>query len=334
MEIVVRQKSGLGNQLFQYAAGWYYAKRYGAQMRIAVDLEQRAASHGYPRPFLLPKFSISSPHKELTLWECRMVSENPRLMSAISRVGRAFGAQTITEPSFQYHTFLQDLPMRTNVRTLYLIGYWQVFQIAEAIAGDLRREFSFREPAQGRNLVMLERIRQCDQSVSLHIRRGDYTLPEEGCKALPMSYYQRGIRLFKERLVNPIFFIFSDDIAYAKANLPRDIKAVFVTGNDDFSAHEDLRLMSSCRHHIIANSSFSWWGAWLNPRPYKMVFAPKLWYLRAHTYYPDLLPPNWILDDLKRESIRDTNYGCLTGMPVYSVPEQFNQERYDINVAP
>jgi hypothetical protein len=85
---------------------------------------------------------------------------------------------------------------------------------------------------------------------------------------------------------------------FVKENLPRDMSMVFVEHNDSFAAHEDLRLMSSCHHHIIANSTFSWWGAWLSPRSDKMVIAPRHWYLGMDDYYPSLFPPNWVLADV------------------------------------
>ncbi len=147
---------------------------------------------------------------------------------------------------------------------------------------------------------MLERIGKCTNPVSLHVRRGDYTLAAEGNIALPLDYYTRSISICRERLADPTFFVFSDDIAFARKNLPHDIRAVFIDHNDDASSHEDLRLMSSCRHHIIANSTFSWWGAWLNPRLDKLVVAPKHWYLTQDSYYPELLPPGWILCDTLR----------------------------------
>jgi hypothetical protein len=297
VKIVVRQKSGLGNQLFQYAAGWYYAKRYAAQLRITVDPERDAVSHGFPRPFLLSNFCISAPCSGLTLAERLVVSGNPKWKPAISVLRRVLGAQVLIEQPGQQHSFRQDLSIREDVRVIYLFGYWQVFPIVEEISADLRREFRFRHPASGKNLDMLAQIERCKDSVSLHLRRGDFALAVEGNRALPMSYYRRAIKLFRDRLVDPVFFVFSDDIDYARKNLPGDIKATFVSDNDAWSAHEDLRLMSSCRHHIIANSSFSWWGAWLNPRPDKIVFAPKLWYCKPESYYPDLFPRDWILDD-------------------------------------
>ncbi len=129
------------------------------------------------------------------------------------------------------------------------------------------------------------------------MRRGDYTLAIEGNRTLPLDFYIRAIAHMRERLRNPVFFIFSDDIAFARANLPADLPAFFVDHNDDQTSHEDLRLMSACHHHIIANSSFSWWGAWLNPRPDKIVLAPRYWMLTPDSYFPELLPPTWIIVD-------------------------------------
>jgi hypothetical protein len=134
--------------------------------------------------------------------------------------------------------------------------------------------------------------------VSLHIRRGDSTLPWEGKVVLQMEYYSYAISIIKERLADPVFFVFSDDIPYVKKGFLRDVKMVFVEHNDDFAAHEDLRLMSSCDHHIIANSTFSWWGAWLNPRPDKIVVAPRHWFLKDENYYPNLFPRDWVLADV------------------------------------
>ena len=115
----------------------------------------------------------------------------------------------------------------------------------------------------------MRQIERCKTPVSLHVRRGDATIPVEGKVVLQTEYYANAIALIKERFVDPTFFVFSDDIPFVKQNLSLDPRTVFVDHNDTLAAHEDLRLMSSCHHHIIANSTFSWWGAWLNPRPDK-----------------------------------------------------------------
>jgi hypothetical protein len=170
--------------------------------------------------------------------------------------------------------------------------------MAQAVEGKLRKELSFRKPPIGHNAEMIDTVLAAEQSVSLHIRRGDYTSAAEGNIALPMDYYERAITAMRERLPKAKFFVFSDDMAFARANLPQGFPAVFVDHNDDYTSHEDLRLMSNCRHHIIANSSFSWWGAWLNPHEDKMVIAPRQWLLKPDSVFPELTPPGWQLFDV------------------------------------
>jgi hypothetical protein len=203
----------------------------------------------------------------------------------------------VAEPVEQRFRFLPTLPINERTQTIYLLGYWQVYNIAEKMAAQLRREFAFLEKPTGRNLDVLHQIESVENPVSLHIRRGDYTLQVEGNVALPMDYYIQAIEYLRAQASDSTFFIFSDDIEFARRNIGTGIRTVFVDHNDSFSAHEDLRLMSSCRHHIIANSSFSWWGAWLNPRSDKIVLAPRQWLVGNHPHYDDLFPPSWKLVD-------------------------------------
>jgi hypothetical protein len=303
VQVVVRQISGLGNQLFQYAAGRYYAKRYSARTKIAIPPAKQAMSHGSPRPFLLSHFSIAVPTETLSLPDRLILSEARALRVASFPLKRALRIQVFTEQFARRYSFLPDLPLQPGIRTLYLVGYWQNYLLVEKIADELRTELRFREPATGKNQQVLEQIRQTRNPVSLHVRRGDYAVAFEGDVALPFTYYFNAISIFKQRLNDPTFFVFSDDIPFARNNLPRDIKTVFVEHNDGFTAHEDLRLMSSCRHHIIANSTFSWWGAWLNSSDGKIVIAPKQWLLTADSEYFELLPPDWTLADITNTTI-------------------------------
>lgn len=296
MRIIVRQISGLGNQLFQYAAGRYFSKRYNVPLTVALD-ETGAVSHGYDRPFLLSNFSILSDVRNYSRLDRLRVHPPKYLKGLTCTLNKIMGIQIFREELSQRYTFISDLAMEETVRSLYLIGYWQAYRFADSVIDALRAEYSFREPPKDKNLAMMERIRNSENSVSLHIRRGDYTLAAEGNIALPVSYYTRAINFFRDRLLSPTFFVFSDDMDFAKNNLPSDIHVEFVDHNDSFSAHEDLRLMSSCQNNIIANSSFSWWGAWLNPSPRKIVYTPKYWLLRPDSYFEDLLPPSWTLDE-------------------------------------
>ena len=295
MQIVVRQISGLGNQFFQYAAGRFYAKRYGATMRMALDLPENAHSYGSPRPFLLDSFSIAEPMSPLS-HEDRLILTQSRTKQLLSKlVQKMQGVQIFTEPFAQRYTFSPDLPLHAGVRKLYLLGYWQTARMVDEVAQELRTALKFRTEPAGKNAALIQKIRTSEVPISVHIRRGDYTLSAEGNIALPFTYYERAIQHCKNTFYNPVFFIFSDDMDYARASMPSGVASVFVEHNSDAASQEDLRLMSTCRHHIIANSTFSWWGSWLNPDAGKLVIAPKFWHLNSSSYYPDLLPSTWTL---------------------------------------
>jgi hypothetical protein len=298
LKIVLREFGGLGNQFFRYAALRYYAKRYGAEMKISVDPEWNAQSFGYPRPCLLQHYSVQAPMEERSLSERIFFTEKPWLQATCAPFTRAIWRQVFVQRPSDRYFFLPDVPLRRNIKTLYILGYWHTHIIVDKVADELRSELTLKEPAQGRNLELLETIRRSTNSVSLHVRRGDCKNPETLRAELPFQYYANAISTLKERLGNPTFFVFSDDIPFVKEYLPQNIRAVFVDHNNDFSAHEDMRLMSSCHHHILANSTFSWWGAWLNPRSDKMVIAPRQWNLTEDSYFPDLFPPGWTLLDI------------------------------------
>lgn len=302
MRIVVKQVSGLGNQLFQYAAGRYYAERYGAELRVAFDAVQPAMSHNsFPRPLLLQNFSLTAPIQSLTQIDRAFLSNRFILRRSISPIKRMLRVDAYAPPFADRYRFLPVLPVTPGTKTLYILGYWQCYPIVDGIAAALRRELALREPAQGKNLDVMKQIHATPNAVSLHIRRGDYTLAAEGNIALPMSFYRRAMALMRERVADPTYFVFSDDIKFARQHLPAEARLVFVDHNDDYTAHEDLRLMASCNHHIIANSTFSWWGAWLNPRADKQVIAPRHWHLTADSFQPELLPPSWTPLDSIRE---------------------------------
>ena len=133
------------------------------------------------------------------------------------------------------------------------------------------------------------------QSVSLHIRRGDYLakISLQVLGLMPMEYYTKGIDYISSKKANTVYYIFSDDINWVKENLKID-NARFVSGNIAKTHIEDLYLMSQCKHHIIANSSFSWWGAWLNDDQDKIVIAPKQWFNKGPQDTQDLIPGTWI----------------------------------------
>jgi hypothetical protein len=297
MQVVVKQFSGLGNQLFQYAAGRYYANHLGASLRVAIEQQHRARSLDlFDRPMLLSRFCVEAPLTPLSLADRLLLSRNTSLQRTAAPVARTFKILTLREAPTQQHTFLEP-PSIPSLRTLYVDGYWQTHTFADGVSTQLRREFQLRDAPPATSAVVLQRIRSTESPVSVHVRRGDYALLHGGRLVLPVDYYRRAIEHIRSNVANPVLFVFSDDVEYARTVLPRDVETVYVEGNGDFAAHEDLRLMSACKAHIIANSSFSWWGAWLNPAERKLVIAPKHWERTAESYYPHLCPPGWLLLD-------------------------------------
>jgi hypothetical protein len=292
MKIHLRQKSGLGNQLFQYAAGIFFARKYGATLEVIREADERASSFGHPRPFLLPKFCITSTTRERNGRD-RLLCSTAGAKSPLAKTARLFTGTRLHRPHFETDwVFVPDLPVSSSTQNIYLDGYFQAHQYAAGVEEHLRSELNLCQAPQGRNLEIFHLIEDSAHSISLHVRRGDYTKIYGGRDALPMTYYQNAIEYVRERVADPTFFVFSDDIAFSRENLPAGPRYVFVDHNGEIEAHEDLRLMSSCRDHIIANSSFSWWGAWLNPDNDKVVIAPNRW-LDPAVPNPDLIPPTW-----------------------------------------
>jgi hypothetical protein len=291
MKILLNEKGGLGNQLFQYAAGLYFARKYGATLEIIRHPQQWASSFAHPRPFLLSNFRISATVRDRTLLD-RLLRSNSRMIALpAAPVRRLFGADSHDPWHLIRGDFQPSLPLPPGTRRLYLNGLFHAYQYARNVEQQLRSEFAFRDSPSGKNLETLSEIQACECPVSLHVRRGDYTVFWDGRNLLPMSYYDIAIVAIREVNPNSTFFVFSDDIASARENLPKLERMVFVDHNTEDTAHEDLRLMSACRHHITANSTLSWWGAWLNPNPEKVVVVPDPWMVTDP--HADLIPPTW-----------------------------------------
>lgn len=281
--IYTRLNGGLGNQLFQYAAGFALSKK----RQTGLTLDCRIYDKQGLRAFELGHFNISaacgdagtlppdqkSPLRYL-IW--RYMARDPKICR---------------EKSLGFNEVFLSLPDES-----YLHGYWQTEKYFASCEADLRREFSFKNAPSGRNAELLEQIRN-GHSVSLHVRRGDYVTQAGSAThgTCNKQYYTQAVDVMAEKLGRDFtVFIFSDDPEWAHANLALRHKTIVVDINDASTGYEDLRLMSACSHHIIANSSFSWWGAWLNPKPDKIVIAPERWYANPALKNPDICPASWL----------------------------------------
>jgi hypothetical protein len=283
----------MGNQLFEYATAKALAARYQMELRLDTSVPDRSKT----LPYRLHAFALSSPAAQTGI-EQNLIRTACSQRLAIRPLGRLLRATSGLELALEtrQHTFDASLDARARSlpdgHTLCLHGYWQCPEYFASNADMIRREFRVKQAPSPANQAML-RLIQAVNSVSLHIRRGDY-LALKHRPALALAYYVAAVQIIAARVENPHFFVISDDIAWAKQNLRLPFRTTFVDVNRESTAQEDLRLMSACRHHVIANSTFSWWGAWLNPRPDKLVVAPKYWSCTRDSFFPEMIPPGWI----------------------------------------
>lgn len=288
--IIVRLTGGLGNQLFQYAAGFRLAQVNQAQLKLDLSSYKVNPERAYAlTPFRIQGLIAS--RQEVNLFGGRERIRNLKLWLHRKRL-------YLTDWHWLRQTSPRIMPEVLAARgKIYLDGVWQNQKYFEDVMPALQAELAFRDPPTGLNEVLAEKIRAVN-AVSMHIRRGDYvnnprTQSIHGVCTL--DYYQKALDNLAQTMPDIHLFIFSDDPVWAKANLAYPFPTTVVDHNPPEEAHEDLRLMSLCRHHIIANSSFSWWGAWLNPYPQKQVYAPSRWFNTTNYSISDIVPPTWHL---------------------------------------
>jgi len=287
--VIVRLIGGLGNQLFQYALGRTLAARHATKLKLDIRGYGSYALYSYALDRFNIIESIATPDEVRRLRGGGWIGEQlPRGLQKLNAFRRA---SHILERRFSFDPAVLESP-----DNIYLDGYWQSEKYFKNMESVLRREFTVRTALTGPNRAMAARIAACD-AVSLHVRRGDYASNPNARRVhglCGIDYYQAAVRRIAERIPHPHFFVFSDEPEWAAANLGLDHPLTVVTGNDASHGHEDLRLMSLCRHHIIANSTFSWWGAWLNPNADKIVIAPARWFADEQRNTRDLFPRSWL----------------------------------------
>jgi hypothetical protein len=284
--IVTKLSGGLGNQLFQYAAGRALAHHHQTELVLDLSDFNNIPIGNTPRIFQLDKYPIiarvASPEEvpKLRVYQGRFLRRIPFLPRPW---------QHAIEPHFQYNPNFIHLP-----NNAYLDGYWQSYLYFEKIAFLIRSELQPLQSPGVKNQELLEAMARSN-SVALHIRRGDYVSNAKAAihhGVCSLDYYRAAIFNIAENVSSPHFYIFSDDLRWAKTNLEIDFPVNYIGHNVGDQAFQDLRLISHCKHQIIANSSFSWWGAWLNPNPEKVVIGPKKWFL-VNKESSTLFPPEW-----------------------------------------
>lgn len=289
--VIVKLLGGLGNQMFQYATGRMVAHRLG----VSLLLDTSDFAHYDLRRYELGEWSIEG--RVATPDELDHIGVSVRSPSWLIRLERALGLASplnkFSEASFSYDPGI--LKVKAPV---YLSGYWQSDRYFFDVAELLRREFRLKQPVDEANREMAKRIREAGvKAISLHIRRGDYVTNSQTAHyhgVCSLDYYRAAANYLALHVTEPHFFVFSDDLVWVSENLKLGHAMTLVDVNGADRGVWDMALMMACRHHVIANSSFSWWGAWLNPHADKIVVAPKRWFSGASLDTRDLIPASWI----------------------------------------
>lgn len=292
--IIVKLMGGLGNQMFQYATGKRLAIFNNAELKLDITGYETMNVSDTPRQFELNLLNIKSEIASKTDIAKVKQADHERTFDEriIHKLGRSKAIYHYGERNAGFDPRVLKLKKNT-----YLVGWWQNEKYFSDIRNILLKEFEPKNKPSDNNAKWLEQALSTD-SIAVHVRRGDYISNKHANVHHGLStidYYNAAATYMKTYIKNPHFFVFSDDIAWCKKNISFGENVTFIEGNVGSKAYEDLRIMSQCKHNIIANSSFSWWGAWLNKNDEKIVIAPRAWFQNEKANREtDIVPESWI----------------------------------------
>ncbi len=300
--IITSLTGGLGNQMFQYAAGLALAEHRRTVLKLDVSWFRADPALEAHNRYALSCFNITEQFATqeeidrvrgvtLTTTERWAVTAARALRFRRSAERHAAPANWHQPPTFAHYPEFLEQPDHT-----YLNGMFQSEKFFAATTDLLRLHFSFRYPPQPEVAALAARIRS-GPSAALHFRRGDYHRNSSFAQemgALDLAYYHRAVRLLRERSPEATLYIFSDDIEAVSREFTPPGPHEFVRCVKPWHAYDKIRLMSLCEHLAIANSTFSWWAAWLNPSPAKLVLAPDRWFDQSPHDASDVVPASWM----------------------------------------
>lgn len=299
--IIIRISGGIGNQLFQYALGRSLTLSSGAPLL----LDTSSYSHTKPgeplRIYTLPRFNIKGKVAIQDDFKSIKVPD-PADQGFIAKLKRKVIRMRESDKAFHERRIVLEsnfffIPDILNIKdNAFLAGVWQSEKYFKEHSNQIRKEFTLKEPLSSKALE-IQRQMAASESVAVHIRRGDQVRDPNLVKKhglLTNDYYSNALKYMKSEVKAPKFFVFSDEIEWVKKNMDFDSDTVYVS-EANLPDYEELTVMSSCKHQIIAKSSFSWWGAWLNENPNKMVIAPKQRFVSDTDQAKDLIPEGWVM---------------------------------------
>lgn len=287
--IIVKLMGGLGNQMFQYAAGRCLAHLHKTDLKLDLSFLNKDPQNKYTkREYKLDVFNVEAGFAIESDIKPFLPLDRGKVSNTLMRKLPILYSKVVANESG--HKFIKEF--YSFPKDVYLNGFWQSEHYFAPVTDLIRKEFSLKQSLDQGNLELYNKITNCN-SVSLHVRRGDYVTNSDSNSfhgTCSLEYYQQAIEHVSQSNENTELFIFSDDIPWVRENLKTELPVHFIDKNNP--GEIDMRLMASCKHNIIANSSFSWWGAWLNSHSDKIVVAPMRWFINSAA--PDIYPENWV----------------------------------------
>jgi hypothetical protein len=292
--IKVLLTGGLGNQMFQYAFGRNLSVKNNTNLVLSSSYLQSKL------PF--KKWATAMKY-ELDIFNVNATVESNifsgKLLYPIAKaeylIREKINNILLNEVQENVFSFQRDL--LNSKDNSFIKGNFQSEKYFKSIEDIIRKEFTFKTVLSGQNAEWKNDIENSN-SVSIHVRRGDYISIKSNAQKfaqIPISYFQQAIQYIASKTESPVFFVFSDDTDWVKENLKVDFPLTFITNNYlPETSHQDMQLMSLCKHNIICNSTFSWWSAWLNTNPQKTVIAPQQWFSDVSINSQDIIPDEWI----------------------------------------
>jgi hypothetical protein len=289
--IIISIKGGLGNQMFQYAFGRKMSLINNTQLYLDLSWFNEK-NQDFPRKYVLNKFNINAEIADPVIIR-KIRGGFSNYHSIYNRILKKI-FPFLFKNNISEKTIIFDATIFNHNDDKYYDGYWQNYRYFNDINNIILKELTVLVDLENSKNDLLDEIRNRN-SISIHIRRGDYAKihsTKEFHGLLPKKYFESSIEKIVQLVDKPHFYFFSDDIAWVKENFNIEYPHSFVENSPDGAEYIDLILMSMCKHNIIANSSFSWWAAWLNNYQEKIVIVPPVW-SKAVPDSSEIVPTNW-----------------------------------------
>ena len=294
---IVKLKGGLGNQMFQYAFAKLIESRTNDEVKLDFSAYNRLGDDVIRVP-RIGKFNLSL--QSATKQEIESICKFKHYGNSLSlryKIG-IYAEKTLNRKYF-FESDRSFIDPAILIDNLYFDGYWQSYKYTDEVGDIIRKEFVPNYELSSKTAKFIDKVHK-ENSVFVGVRKGDYASSKKAIQHygnFEQEYYLGAMEIISSRVDNPVFYIFSNDVAWCKQNLNwGEYNVVYREIEDQVDDFEELMIMSSCKHAIIVNSTYNWWGANLIKNPNKIVVAPKRWFFDNASI--DIVPENWI----KREN--------------------------------